>query len=447
MFIFLWLRENPKGIPKVLMIMGFLPFAIGPFHLYMAGIFWYDWSGHVKGAEFSILDAIALALYLALPGPRYSIPFRISMVLYLSAVLLSVAQARFPMAAIFYAWQLARVFLVYAAVARGCSRPGCPAALLKGMTAGLMLQAAVALWDRFGLGILQADGIAGHQNILGLTTHFAAFPLFALLIAAQRGWVPTVGTMASVIIQALTTSRATVGLAVFGYIVVFAFSAVRRWTTRTTLVLAIGVAILGALTPFVIASFERRFEIAGVTYDERGAFTKAASMIISDYPWGVGASHYVLVANVDGYNGLAGVAPIYGSSSTNVHNVYLLVAAETGYLGLIAFVLVILSPMVVAFRCAFRHQGDERCALLIGLGTALLTVYLHSFFEWILVLVQAQYLWALDVGMVAGLAQQLGYWKKPERDPRHSFRGIRFRVGGALTYHGTDRTNARLDQK
>jgi O-antigen ligase len=142
----------------------------------------------------------------------------------------------------------------------------------------------------------------------------------------------------------------------------------------------IGVITLGALTPFVMASFERRFEIEGVTYDERGAFTKAASMMISDYPWGVGASHYVLVANVDGYNNVAGVAPVFGSSSTNVHNVYLLVAAETGYFGLIAFVLAILAPAVVAFRCAFSNLGDERCPLLIGLGVA--STFGRSMSEW-----------------------------------------------------------------
>ena len=52
--------------------------------------------------------------------------------------------------------------------------------------------------------------------------------------------------------------------------------------------------------------------------------------------------------------------------------------------------------MMAAFLCSMRHRGDQRAELLLGLGVALLTVYLHSFFEWIFVTFQAQYLFALS---------------------------------------------------
>ena len=42
---------------------------------------------------------------------------------------------------------------------------------------------------------------------------------------------------------------------------------------------------------------------------------------------------------------------------------------------------------------------------------ALLIVYIHSYFEWIFITFPAQYMFALDAGMVAGLATQLGYWR------------------------------------
>ena len=45
------------------MIIGFLPWVLGTFHLTMAVISWVDWPGYVKGAEFSLLDALALAVY------------------------------------------------------------------------------------------------------------------------------------------------------------------------------------------------------------------------------------------------------------------------------------------------------------------------------------------------------------------------------------------------
>jgi hypothetical protein len=90
-----------------------------------------------------------------------------------------------------------------------------------------------------------------------------------------------------------------------------------------------------------------------------------------------------------------------------------LVAAETGYFGLATFVILLMPPLIVAFSCGLRHAGDVRGDLLIGLGVALLAVYVHSFEEWIFVTFDAQYEFAIEIGMVAGLARELGYWRRP----------------------------------
>src|SRR6266852_3923271 len=114
-----WLRQNPREAPKLWMLLGFLPFALSFIHFNMAVVSWLGWPGYVQGAEFSILDGLAIALYLALPRTSRSIPFRFSMALYFFATVLSAVQAAEPTAALFYSWQLARMLLVYATVARG----------------------------------------------------------------------------------------------------------------------------------------------------------------------------------------------------------------------------------------------------------------------------------------------------------------------------------------
>ena len=96
-----------------------------------------------------------------------------------------------------------------------------------------------------------------------------------------------------------------------------------------------------------------------------------------------------------------------------VHNVYWLVAAETGYLGFATFVLLLMRPMIVSFLCGWRHRKDVRGDLLLGFGVALLAVYLHSFVEWVFITRGPQYMLALTFGIISGLAQQLGYWRKP----------------------------------
>ena len=164
-----------------------------------------------------------------------------------------------------------------------------------------------------------------------------------------------------------------------------------------------------------MSSFGERFgsdiDTAFLTADEsRVQMALAASMILSDHPMGVGANHFVITAATQGYFARSGLSWI-GWGST-VHNAYWLVAAETGYVGLVAFVILLLRPLTVAFLCGWRNRGDKRGDLLLGLGVGLLMVYIHNYFEWVFVTFGVQYIFAVTIGLVAGLAQQLGYWSR-----------------------------------
>jgi O-antigen ligase len=412
-----WLRRNPLHAPKLWNLLGFLPFALSFAHLDMAIISWLGWPGYLKGAEFSALDALALALYLSLPGTRRAVPFRLSMSLYFLATVVSAFQATEPTAALFYSWQLARMFLVYVTVAKGCADPRVPLAILKGMAAGLFVEAVVATWERVALGMVQAPGTMSHQNLLGMMTHFVAPPAFAMLLSGQAaGWVLSLAAPIGLTIDVLTTSRGALGFSLLGFAIIFILSSLRKWTARKRTVLAIGVLGALAIIPIAISSFDRRFsdqaDLIASDYNERAAFEKVATLMLADNPMGKGANHYVVAANLGGYNDRAGVIPVPGSEGANVHNVYFLVAAETGYLGLITFVLMLLRPLSVALVCGWDNRSDQRGDILIGLGVTLLIVYLHGLFEWIFVLLETQYMFAIDLGLVAGLATRLGYWSR-----------------------------------
>jgi O-antigen ligase len=427
-----WLRRNPWVASKVLMLIGFLPFAIYAFHLYMAVISWQEWSGYVrgvpiswtewpgyvKGAEVSVLDLLALAYYLSLRGAWRRPPFCLSMGLYFVAASLSVLWAAEPLAALFYIWQLARMFLIYAVVTRACAEPRGASSLLKGMAAGLFMEAGVEIWQRFGLGVIQTSGTLIHQNLLGMMSHFVVFPFAALLLAGVPGWLPAAVTVAGIPVELLTASRGTVGVAVLGYAMVFILSALRHWTPRKGVFLFAGIIASLAFLPLALQSFDSRFAAQSEnsyidpSYHERAAFEQAAAMMLADHPWGVGVNQYVLVANNEEYNERAGVAPFQSSLLSNVHNVYYLVAAESGYLGIITFLILLLRPMLVALLCGWQNRSDPRGDLLIGLGVALLTVYIHSNWEWIFVDFEVQYLFVFTLGMVAALAEQLGYFER-----------------------------------
>lgn len=408
-----WLQRNPGHFRIVWIVFGFLPFGLAATPMLdIALVDWAGWPGYAKGFLFSALDAVALAILFSQPKADNPLPFRRAMLFYFVAVVLSVFQAQVGMAALFYPWQLLRVFLVYLVVARACADRAVIPPLLTGLALGLCFQAALAVYQRYGLGMLQTGGSFGHQNLLGMVSNLVALPLFALLLSGRTGWASLAAPLAGAVIAVLTTSRATLGLAAAGLALLFLMSVLRRMTARKAAIGLVGGIVLAVLSSVAIASFERRFAEAPIsgTYDERAAFIEAAAGILEDNPFGIGANNYVVVANTRGYLRRAGVAASHGSRSAHVHNAYWLTAAETGYLGLAAFLLLLFRPLQAALACGWRHREDRRGDLLLGLGVSLLIVYIHCYFEWIFFTAPVQLLFAIALGMIAGLTQQLGYW-------------------------------------
>ena len=416
-----WLRRNPREAPKLWILVGFLAVEHGPLHVYMAidSVAGF-WPGYTLGAEISLLDLIAVAIYFVLPRSKHSLPFLFSMGFYFFAVFLSVFQGSVPKSALYYCWQLGRVFFFYAVVAKACAADErVVPALLKGIAFGMFLAAGQAIWERFGADVLQTTGGFPHRNFLGMVSHFIVYPFFALLLAGERGWFPITVSLAGAIVAVLTTSRATIAFAGFGYVVVFLLSAMRGWTSRKSMTMVAAAVAVIALSPLFLSSFEQRFgpqtdvESGFFTPDEaRLQMEEASRMMLADHPMGIGANHFVTAANTLGYYGRSGLS--WANYGSYVHNAYWLVAVETGYLGLFAFVIMLMRPLAVAFLCSWRNRRDKRGDLLLGLGVGLLTVYAHNFYEWIFVTFQTEYLFAINAAMIAGLAQQLGYWRRVE---------------------------------
>ena len=414
----MWVRRNKAQAPKVWILVGLLPFLMTVTHTVMAFRSVDNVLVHyVHGAEFSLLDGLALSLYFSFssrqhPPPFRSLPFRFAMLFYFIAVVLSIFQSWDPASTFFYIWQLARMFLIYAVVARGTVDPRIAPAILTGMAAGLILQVPVMIWQRFALHVEQASGTFDHQNLLGLNSHFVVFPIFALFLTRHRsGWLPGVAVISGAIVVLLTASRATIGLAAGAYSALFILSAFREWTSRKATFALGGIAIVALLAPLSLYLIEKRgaAEISG-SDKERTAMQELAMAMISRHPFGVGANTYQERASFEGFNLGAGVS--WQSYIVPVHNTYLLITAETGFLGVLTFMVLLIRPMVVAFICGWRNRRDPRGDLLLGLGVALLTIYIHASFEYVFVIDLSQYMLAIEVGMVAGLAQQLGYWRR-----------------------------------
>ena len=372
----------------------------------------WRWIGYTRGLEFSVLDFMAIATFVAFSKTRYSFPFKLSMGSYLVATVLSAAAPEYPETALFYSWQIARMIFLAAAVYKAIRVDQRVAfAVFKGMAIGILIECAIAILQRL-TGITQTPGTFIHQNTLGIVSHFTMFPALALFLGGRRGWLPIATLMATLIVDVLTASRGTIVMAGLGLVTVYVLSTFKKWTSRKSRVLLMGAVAAAAFAPLAFAGLDQRFAQQGATEGtfqedgERLRYKSAASMMLYDHPMGVGANNFTYAANRQGYFDAVGESYYLGRSG-NVHNVYWLVAAETGYIGLITFLIFLLAPLRLALVSGFRHVGDPKGDLVLGMGVALLAVYIHSLEEWVFVTFEIQYLFALSVAIIAGLANDL----------------------------------------
>ena len=317
----MFLRSQQKYLLHACFFMGLLVFFLDPY-LNISPITW-RWTGAVKGFEISILDVIAFAVIFATPAVRVPVSLKIGIGIYLTAIVIGTLSATQMTPALFSVWQLMRAILVFVAVARATAVvKDAPIALISGLGVGIMIEALLAAKQYAG-GNTQPGGTLGHRNILGLTSHFAVMPAFALVLAGRRTKLFFFVVLAGAVVALAGGGRATIGLYAIGLIVTIALSIRLKSTGRKNAIAGAAFLALLMAAPVMMWAIARRSEAARASSDEeRSAMVRAARMIIADHPFGVGPNQYLVVANIGGYSSRAGVAWNHANRSAPVHNSY-----------------------------------------------------------------------------------------------------------------------------
>ena len=400
------LRSKPNFIVHACYFMGLMVFFFDPY-LNIGPVTW-DWTGVIKGIEITIVDIIALSIILATRPVRTPLSLKIGLGIYVLALILSSLMAQVPTPAVFYIWQFCRAVVVFMAVARAtATQKGAPFALVAGLGTATIIQALVAAKQYVG-GDPAAGGTLGHRNILGLTSHFAVMPAFALLLAGRRT-LPAVAVVVAGAVIALTGGgRATIGLFGIGVVVTTVLSMRHKMTGRKGAMAGLAVLLLVLSAPAMMWAVGRRSVEARISSnEERAAMTFAARMIIADHPLGVGPNQYLMVANLGGYSERAGVAWNFANRSAPVHNSYLLVWAELGIIGLIGLITILFSTVMVGLKAMRRLAWEERSELMIGLLAAVIVASGHIAFEWLFITNYVHDLLAMSLGALVGITATL----------------------------------------
>jgi putative inorganic carbon (hco3(-)) transporter len=193
--------------------------------------------------------------------------------------------------------------------------------------------------------------------------------------------------------------------------------AVRR--KRISLKAAISLATVTSVVLMVVALFGSDLIMARLTSSDQGStssrltMAKAALAIIQDNPVvGVGLNNYALVSpRYDRAD-----AASWNHFTPIVHNAYLLIGAETGLIGLAAFLVFLAILMIQAWQIINRATSETMWVAGVGILGALIAMAIHSMVDYVLLgsgLVFTQF-WLL-AGLTAALLQRLNEAKtKPQ---------------------------------
>ena len=399
-----WLRDRAALQIRAWTLIGFLPFFSST--LDMGLIPFGSRAGDTQGIEVALVDWLALSLLFAQKAPAKPLPYRFALALYFLVAIVSVTQAEWTLGAFGYVWKLGRMFLLFAAICRAGHDQRVPSALLRGLMFGIAYEAAWVVWQHYGLGISQASGTFFHQNSLGMLVNLVVMVPIALILAGRTSLLPWLTLIAAVPISIFTVSRGAILFFGAGSVLVFLVSAVRRYSLRKAKIGLAGIILGLAILPVALAALASRPEEARAeSLLVRWRYERAATMMLSDYPLGVGTNHFTTMLLTGGYGDRAGID--WFNRVGIVHNVYWLTAAEMGYAGVFALAILFLAPILSVLRNGLRAGQDRRADVLLGLGVGLVTFYVHSFFEWAWRITEVSYVYWIAVALIATLARQI----------------------------------------
>lgn len=398
-----WLRDRPALQLRTWTLIGFLPFLSA---LDMALVSYGTRPGDTNGIEVALIDWLALSLLFAHRGPARPLPYRFALTAYLVVAILSVAQAQWTLGAAGYVWKLCRMYLLFAVICREGHDPRVPAALLRGMIFGIVYEGAWAVWQHFGLGLHQVTGSFVHQNTLGLLLNLVVMVPIALILAGQPTGLTVLAPIAALPTCLFTVSRGTLLFFGAGSLLVYLLSALRAYDLRKARIGLIGLVLGLALVPLALSTLgSRSTQEQAESLQLRQRYERAAALMLAEHPLGVGPNHFTIMLVAGGYGERAGVT--WSQQVAIVHNVYWLTAAEMGYPGVVALVILFLAPLGTALRYGLWPRRGRRGDVLLGLGAGLAVFYAHSFYEWAWRATAVSYVYWMAVAIVASLARPL----------------------------------------
>ena len=368
-----------------------------------------------------VLLIIFVVKELIKPGSQIKISIfeNVPLVAYLFISILSTIVARDKYGSLFQIFFLFQMFFVYAYVAIVVQTRKDVLYIVFFLMVGLIVEGTIILMQKFlgfsinFAGITTVNDFGRLAGTLGSPNIAASF--FSLLLATALGlflnkenpglrWVALVGFVLGSAGLALTISRGgilayLISIAILGGIL-WMKGKIPGWVIATALIVGVAVAVLyGGQIINRVYGLREDAAIARVSLME------IAWRMILDHPWlGVGLNNYAIHIREYVYSE-AGIQFLYV-----VHNKYLLIWAETGLFGLLAYIGFLITGIRRGWRTWKRDQGVISL-LAIAFVAGMIGQMIHMTVEIFDSRSQVQALW-----LVAGLLTAMDRISRSEKN-------------------------------
>lgn len=297
-------------------------------------------------------------------------------------------------------------------------------AVITGVMAAVIFEGGIVFWDKYVTKAVvnRSVGSFPHPNSLAMYVDLIIPTILSLILAdgfTKKGnrWA-IIAVFAGMLCVIFTKSRASLVIMIGALGSVTAISILMKPTSRKIGIVFIGFVLVDMIGVAVAPRIIKRFQTAPKASEEtREYFNSAAIAMANDYALGTGINSYSwMLANTEYYwhvypDKLDTVEDpdAFRESKQGLsrlgtaHHVYLLFAAETGWIGMWVFILFLLRFYLRNFVLLLKAYDEYYRAIFLGLFIGFSTLHLQGLLEWIFRQTQVFYLFLVLCGLMVAI--------------------------------------------
>ena len=317
-----------------------------------------------------------------------------------------------PLFAFFSLWKGVRVFAIYWCTVNALRLGTGRNYLWYGYAGAALVIVTMALEQKYLLGIYRISGPFDHSNTVPIYANLILPVLLIWALCDQQLRLPQVVVSIALCLGLLfavlcTFSRAGLAISVACFIAGLAWAnlrstAVRMRSASIILVLLIMLAGIRAAGPIL----DRIRSAPQASAAARDEFNEAARLMLASNPFGVGVNNFSYVLTTQPQFRAHFDVMKNEVQGGVCHHIYWLNAAETGYVGLAIYLVLMLRFTYSALVGAIRNRTLQG-TLLFGVFLGLCAMHAVSFYEWAFRLTPVMQLFAISAAIAVAWPERV----------------------------------------